>query len=295
MKLDTHLREGTVVTFASGSLAEEVTIVFAAPHEGGWLVLADRSPFHPVSLSWPDQPSDHGTLRRPDGEPHPVVDTVTGFLDPDSGTLFTGEDAAAAGRSGAPVHAVVVHDVRTEADLAATVGQRVRLEVEGTRRAALSRQHTGVHLAALALNRVADRFWTKAYPDRDDLGFANLDKAAVTVSAIETERSVDTYRIGKSLRKKGFDRDAFLAALAEVESAMNRHLPRFLTGASTRVQVSPPESRLGDRRVWSTTLDGVEVSIPCGGTHVDDLSAIADIRVELGPTEDGFTMTTRTR
>lgn len=292
MKFETHLREGTIVTFAGGTLVEEARIAFAAPYNGDWLVLADSSPFHPVSLSWPDQPGDHGTLALPGGAEYPVADTLTGFVDVDSGILFTGEDAAA--RSGAPAHAVVMHVVRTGNDLAAAVGGQARFGVAAPRRAALSLQHTGVHLAALALNRAAERFWTKAYPDRDGLGSANLDKAAVTGSAIETDRSLDTYRIGKSLRKKGFDRDAFLAALPEAEDEVNVQLRRFLPGVPTQVEVSPPVGRLGDRRIWSTTLEGIEVSIPCGGTHVDDLSAITAIRVDLSPTEDGFTMTTRT-
>lgn len=294
LELETNVREGTVVTFAGGSLCEEATVTFATPRDGGWLVLVDRSPFHPESLSWPDQPGDHGTLTFPGGEPHAIVDCLTGLVDPDRGILLTDAEAIAASRSGASLQAVVLHVVRSEIGMGNVIGRRARLDVATDRRADLSLQHTGVHVAALTLNRFADRFWTKDKPDRDGLGFANLDKAAVTRSSIDTERSVDTYRIGKSLRKKGFDRNAFLAALPDVEDAMNMHLRGALLGASTPTRVSPPEGRLDGRRIWSTTLDGIEISIPCGGTHIDDLSRILAIDVELETIEDGFMLTTRT-
>ena len=60
MDLQTEGIEGTVVTFAGGSLHEAALVGLTAEVAGEWLVVTDRSPFHPVSLSWPDQPGDRG-------------------------------------------------------------------------------------------------------------------------------------------------------------------------------------------------------------------------------------------
>ena len=43
-------------------------------------------------------------------------------------------------------------------------------------------------------------------------------------SVMDREGSTDTYRFGKSLRKKGFDAAAFAAALSEVVEAVEAQL-----------------------------------------------------------------------
>jgi alanyl-tRNA synthetase len=100
--------------------------------------------------------------------------------------------------------------------------------------------------------------------------------------------------MGKSLRKKGFDAAAFLADLPGRAAMMNKAL-RHMLEAPAPVLISPGEGPLGDRRLWSTRLNGVEVSMPCGGTHLAHLSELAAIEVELSPTDDGFIMVTRSR
>jgi alanyl-tRNA synthetase len=292
MNFQTEMTNGTTVTFAGGSEIEDATVLFTAALNSSSIVVVDRSPFHPVSLSWPDQPGDTGSLTTSGGAQVTIIDSSTGLLNTETGQLLIGNDAELAKRGELNVHAVVLHFVTDNIDLVQEVGQRVTLQVDKARRRTLSLQHTGVHLAALALNRCAAQYWTKDYSDRDSLGYPNFDKTAVAQSMISSDCSTDVYRIGKSLRKKGFDRDAFLTALPDIARSINGVLSELLLAAAP-VSVSPSEGPLDGRRVWSTRLRGAEVSIPCGGTHISDLSQIADINVDLAQSGDGFSMVTR--
>lgn len=290
MELQTGLSSGTVVTFAGGSLGETARVVFAAEVAGEHLAVTVRSPFHPQSLSWPDQPGDRGWLILADGRRAAVLDSREALLNRATGILATGDAARALKRGDPDIAAVVLHVL----DAAVAPGEVVTLEVDGPFRHALSLQHTGVHLAALALNQCAAPFWTKTSDDSDSLGAPNLDKAAVTQSQIGAGASTDGYRLGKSLRKKGFDAAAFLSDLPGRAAVINETLRQMLTTPAP-VVLTPGEGPLGDRRLWSTRLNGVEVSMPCGGTHVARLSDLAAVEVSLAPTEDGFVMVTQSR
>lgn len=294
MQYKTDLNAGTVVTFAGGSLTETATLLWAARIGEDWLLVTDRSPFHPVSLSWPDQPGDHGHVVLAGSETFDVIDSLTGVVDATAGMLLTEADATALPRGQENLHAVVLHRVRSPLDLSAQIGTSVMLHVDAARREALSLQHSGVHLAALALNQAAAGFWTKDYPDLDTLGAPNLDKAAVAASEITAEASLDTYRIGKSLRKKGFDRDAFTENLPARAAAINQLLTGMLAEGAD-VTLTPAEGPLDGRRIWSTRLNGTEATMPCGGTHLPALCRIAEIKVDLTPADEGFAMRTKTR
>jgi len=285
MDLQTEGIEGTVVTFAGGSLHEAALVVFTAEVAGEWFVVTDRSPFHPVSLSWPDQPGDRGWLICGTNRLR-VLDSREGLLNRRTGLLSVGEEARALKRSDPDVTSVVLHVTG-----AAPTTRAVTLEVDATFRNALSLQHTGVHLAALALNRVAAGFWSKDPQDPDSLGSPNLDKAAATRSEISEEASTDHYRLGKSLRKKGFDAAGFLVDLPTRATEINEVLRGFLATPAP-IRISPPEGPLADRRLWSTRLNGTDIAMPCGGTHLADLAELTGVIVSMAPTEDGFAMRT---
>ena len=285
MDMQTEGVEGTVVTFAGGRLHEAALVVFTAEVAGEWLVVTDRSPFHPVSLSWPDQPGDRGWLICGTNRLS-VLDSREGLLNRRTGLLSVGEEARDLKRSDPDVTSVVLHVTE-----AAPTTKAVTLEVDATFRAALSLQHTGVHLAALALNRVAAGFWSKDPQDPDSLGAPNLDKAAVTRSEIIEDASTDHYRLGKSLRKKGFDAAVFLTDLPTRATEVNEVLRGFLATPAP-VRISPAAGPLADRRLWSTRLNGADVAMPCGGTHLADLADLTKVMVSMVPTEDGFVMRT---
>ncbi len=285
MELQTEGIEGTVVTFAGGSVQETASAVFSAEVAGEWLVVTDRSPFHPVSVSWPDQPGDRGWLVCGSDRLR-VVDSREGLLNRRTGVLAMGEAAQSLKRSDPDLTSVVLHVTE-----AAPSSKAVTLEVDAAFRTALSRQHTGVHLAALALNGVAAGFWQKDPQDPDSLGAPNLDKSAVTRSVIAEDASTDHYRLGKSLRKKGFDAAGFLADLPARASEMNEALRRFLADPAP-IRISPAEGPLADRRLWSTRLNGADIAMHCGGTHLADLGELTEVSVSMAPTEDGFVMRT---
>lgn len=285
MELQTEAVAGTLVTFAGGSLHEAASVVFSAEVAGEWLVVTDRSPFHPVSLSWPDQPGDRGWLICGPNRIR-VLDSREGLLNLQTGVLSVGDAARALKRSDPDLTSVVLHVTE-----AAPTTKAVTLEVDATFRAALSLQHTGVHLAALALNQVAAGFWSKDPQDPDSLGAPNLDKAAVTRSEISEDTSTDQYRLGKSLRKKGFDAAGFLADLPARAAKMNEALRGFLATPAP-IRIFPAEGPLADRRIWTTRVNGADIAMPCGGTHLTDLAELAEVMVSMSPTEDGFVMQT---
>lgn len=292
MDFEAGITASTTVDFAGGAEAGTARVLATLPDAGEWLVVVDRTPFHPVSLTWPDQPGDRGWMTAADGRSLAVIDSRTGLAEAGTGRLLTGEAAAALPRGQSDIHAVVLHVL--DADPGLRTGEAVRLQVDAPYRRALSLQHSGVHLAALALNRAAAGFWTREHPARDALGTADLDKAAVVRSRIFADRSEDLFRLGKSLRKKGFDRDGFLADLPARAAAVNALLREMLADAGPAA-ISPAEGPLDGRRQWSTRLLGREVAIFCGGTHVPDLSRLAAIEVALEAAEDGFLMVTRSR
>lgn len=288
MEWQTDLTAGTVVSFPSGRLTETARVVFAAPQGDRCLLVTDRTPFHPLSLTWPDQPGDRGTMTTSHGQKIAVLDSQEALLNAATGTLFTAESAASIKRNDPDIHPVVLHIVDGPAS---PVGSTVTLSVDKTYRDALSLQHSGVHLTALALNECAAPFWTKDVEAFDSLGAPNLDKAAVTQSTITVNGSTDHYRVGKTLRKKGFDLAAFVSDLPARTARINDTLRRMVADPAP-VKLTPGAGFLGDRRMWSTRLDGTEVTIPCGGTHVTDLAQLVGVSVSIAPSDSGFIVTT---
>lgn len=58
------------------------------------------------------------------------------------------------------------------------------------------------------------------------------------------------------------------------------------------IRISPAKGPLADRRLWSTRLNGADIAMPCGGTHLTDLTELTEVMVCMSPTEDGFVMRT---
>ncbi len=97
---------------------------------------------------------------------------------------------------------------------------------------------------------------------------------------IEPNGAVDTYRLGRSLRKKGFDVDDLAVELPAIEADMNRLLTGWIaSGARIELVVSGP--RLTDLREWVCTLPEGTQRIPCGGTHLRSLAEVEAVSVEL--------------
>ncbi|TFD61392.1 metal-dependent hydrolase [Cryobacterium suzukii] len=265
--------EDTRVLYPSGAVDTEATVVHAEPlGDGRFAVLLDATCVHPVDAGWPDQGPDLALLHH-GAAFWPVDDCIVGATD--GSALYIGDDIPVA--KGTPGWAFVVVHVVDAAGLNA--GDTVTVEVDEGLRDSTSAGHTGCHLASLALNAaLADRWKKEVRPDA--LGTPDFDGLAIDESLIGPNASVDTYRLGKSLRKKGFSVDGLDAALASIEATVNATLAGWV-GTDAAVRIDRDGDLLTDRRYWVCELPGASVRIPCGGTHVTSLGTLGAVTVTL--------------
>jgi len=278
--------EATVVLFPAGRTRASGRVLLARPAAGRWAVITDTTPFHPVDHTWPDQPADRGTLAG-----LPVEDCVTGAIGPD-GELRLGPDIPA--RRGDPGWTwVVVHLLADSGAALPATGQEVELAVDEDFRSGLSAAHTACHLAALALNEATADLWRKEPPRRDCFGHPDLDGMAIERSAITPYRSVDEYRLGKSIRKRGLDTDALLGGLDALAGVVSARLAGWIgSGAPVAIDTGG-DSGVAARRTWTCALPEGLASYPCGGTHAASLAQLpATTHVVYRPSESGFTAET---
>ncbi|MBS2963203.1 metal-dependent hydrolase [Actinocrinis puniceicyclus] len=281
----------TLVTFPSGTTEGSSTIVAAVPLPGGVIgVVTDTTPFHPLDHTWPDQPGDSGIIEFDTvefgGARCPVVDCATGAIGPE-GEFALGDQIPV--RRADPqwtwlaVHLVDVAGTRVEPK--SLLGRAVVLRVDAPRRAALSAVHTGCHLLAFALNETLAERWHK--PVRlDALGSPDFDALAMDRSRMDPHASTDRYRIGKSLRKKGFDPDGLAESLDAITARVNARLADWIaTDAPVRVETPGPE--LTARRRWVCALPQGAASVDCGGTHVSRLGELGSLTTSVSLSEDG--------
>ncbi|MFM5521302.1 alanyl-tRNA editing protein [Aeromonas jandaei] len=278
--------EHTRVSFVLGHHQEQASVVCCQPGDTTLLV-TDLTPFHPQSHLWPDQPGDVGHARW-EGDEAAIGPCRMGAISPD-GELFVDTDIPVK-RGAEGWRFVVVHPLAGEYSL--PVGSRVELQVDNAARHALSLGHSGCHLAALALNRTLTPYWRKEVSERDALGQPDFDRLAIQSSRVEPCGSREQYRIGKSLRKKGVNSEALLADLVLIEEKVNQQLADWIA-AGGEIRRSHAGEAIIDSRYWHCMLEGQEVTIPCGGTHVTSLAELGEVRVTLNPAEEGFTLHTQ--
>lgn len=265
---------GTVVDFPAGVVHGTGTVVRVVPLGQGVGVITDRTPFHPVDLSWPDQPADHGTL---DGLP--VVDCLVGAIDPEGGVAVDSEITARRGDEGFDWVVVHVLDGPTP-----EIGAVVELQVDANRRAGLSRAHTGCHVSALALNAVVADLWRKDVP-LDGIGNPDFDRIALTSSRMTPGEARDTYRLGKSLRKKGFDTAGLVERIDDLPAMVEAKVAEWVAAdANVEIEVTGPH--LTDLRYWCCHVPEGTYRIACGGTHVTALRELGAVRVRYERPDD---------
>lgn len=120
--------------------------------------------------------------------------------------------------------------------------------------------------------------WSKPAP-LDALGHPAFDQLAIQRSQIVADGSLDTYRIGKSLRRKGFD-PAGLDDTEVIAARANALLADWVAGGGA-VRIERTDEGLSARRRWVCDLPEGAVSIPCGGTHVRTLAELDAVTVAL--------------
>ncbi|MFY9714096.1 MAG: hypothetical protein WAK00_11540 [Microbacterium sp.] len=267
----------TIVTFPAGGLRGEARIVLTESRPDGAVIIVDATPFHPVDHTWPDQPGDTGALVSEAGRVL-VTDTEMAARS-DAGEFAIGAEIPV--RRGSEGWSwFVAHRIEaTDAPAWLAAGSTVFAEVDAARRAALSRGHTACHLASLALDLAVADLWRKD-PGTDALGSPDFEGRANQSSRIHDDGSVDEYRLGKSLRKAGFDAETFAATLLEREERINAQLAVWVASAArSRIEVDGPT--IVDRRRWHCDLPEGEAVIQCGGTHVASLAEFSAISVSL--------------
>jgi len=262
-----------LITYPGGSTVEQTRVLAVTDTDAGTLFAVERTPCHPESPRWPDQPADRCTVQV--GERSAPIACHEGHLSSD-GTLAIGAGAADGEHGGVRC---VVHLLAPDSSMQLAVGDELTLRVDEPFRALISLNHSRCHLATFALNAVLADAWRKDPGTRDPLGSPDFDKLAIVSSKIEERRSLDTYRIGKSLRKKGFTPDALDDADALAERATE--IAADWVRARPAISVTPGECPLQERRTWTCVLPQGPISIPCGGTHAREVTPADAFAVEI--------------
>ncbi|TBN57612.1 metal-dependent hydrolase [Glaciihabitans arcticus] len=262
----------TIVSYPDGATTSTGTVVHVEElADGRAAVLLDATAVHPVDTAWPDQPADFGDLVNGD-DVYPLADAVTGGIN--EGVLYLGRDLPVRGGTEGWIF-VVAHIIDGPAP---AVGAVVETRVDAERRTALSAGHTACHLASLALDAALADAWTKPV-QKDALGNPGFDALAIETSRIHPNSSIDVYRIGKSLRRKGFT-PAALDDLPAVQQRANDLLEQWRSAGGT-IHIARDAPELSARRTWVCELSAGTTNIPCGGTHLHNLDELAAVTVVL--------------
>ncbi|WP_391528293.1 hypothetical protein [Photorhabdus akhurstii] len=266
----------TEASFMLGTLTLESHIIGVMKYEDGTLLITQDSPFYPKNYKWPDQLHDNGIISIGDKELAVTKVYTAGLID---SHLYIDQEITKQTTSPdkiMPAHYLPdLHGI-SETDL---IGKTVTLSVNDETRYKVSAAHSMAHFMSLALNKATNHIWSKVY-DTDDLGSYNLDKAAIYQSSITELKSVDIYRFGKSLKKKGFDKNILIENLDKINREVNNTLNNWLSqGAEITIEYKSKE--INDTRLWKSTIDSKVVTIPCGGTHINNINEVKDVNVEI--------------
>ncbi|CAH0524880.1 alanyl-tRNA editing protein [Vibrio hippocampi] len=247
-------------------------------------IVVAATPFHPISHLWPDHPADRGTLTV-NSQSYAVDDCLVGAVETASQALFVGQDIPVKRDSDGWVF-VVVHRIQASNQL--TVGDAIGLQVDQNFQQALSRGHSAGHIASFALNKVlAANYWRKDADRKDGLGHYDFNSYAQETSFVTANQCVDSYRLGKTLRKRGLNTAEMIEDLAQIEAACNLQLQAWLTNA-VPIEMRLEGPYLTSSRYWLCELDEQTVAMPCGGTHASHMAELTGIRIQLSATDSNY-------
>ncbi|MET2848375.1 alanyl-tRNA editing protein [Vibrio owensii] len=256
----------------------EAHVQFVLSTSEATYVVTDVTPFHPVSHIWPDHPADKGTMTS-NGKSFDVVDCQVGAVELASGELYVGQ-AIPVKRNSEGWAFVVVHILPFTDTFGA--GDIALLDVDKEYQLSLSRGHSAGHIAYLALNKVlAQSYWRKDADRKDPHGNYDFNSYAQETSFVTPDKCLDTYRLGKTLRKRGLNSADMLSDLKSIEQQVNVLLGDWLK-RDVAITVDCHGEHLTDSRYWQCDLGEGEIAvIPCGGTHASHLSDFGSIHVTL--------------
>jgi len=274
----THQVRPTKVLFTQGLTQSLTQVQWVEQTDISTYVVTEKTPFHPVSHIWPDHPADKGFVVF-EGKQYTVTDCVTGAFDIENNKLYKGSDIPVK-RGEAGWHFVVVHELAS--NLILSEGDTVELHVDADYQAALSRGHSAGHLASYALNKVLEQgYWRKDASRKDVLNNRDFHSYAQVLSLVSENKSTDSYRLGKTLKKRGLNVAEMLADLTLIESKVNDVLATWLATKAPVVMTCEGDA-LTDSRFWCCDLGiGESITMPCGGSHVQSLAEYKAITIAL--------------
>lgn len=271
----------TKSSYYSGSLFEIAKIVAVSKisKDSMFAVVTDISPFHPVNYSWEDQPSDSGRMIIEDRSID-IVKTVISASDRYSNEIVYHHDIKGfiQDRNPGNIDFGIAHFIFTDDSILTKSGAMISLEVNQLYRNKLSLAHSACHLMALALNKVTAEYWKKNIAN-DSLGNPDLDNLAIVRSKITALSSKDIFRLGKSIRKKGLDTQSILSDINQLAEKIEKTVNQWILSGG-EITLSSNNDNVISKKTWHCRIEGKEVSIPCGGTHVKNISEIKRVKVE---------------
>lgn len=265
----------TRIIYALDTLTLQSRVIFIRSSDLENIIITEKTPFHPISYTWPDQPGDTGTISS-EGKVLRITDSVIGAINSD-GTFFLDKQIPIKRKEEGWTF-FVCHMTPDAVD-ASLIGREVTLAVDKERRYALSLHHSACHLAALALNKAAKKYWQKDTLS-DPLGNPDFDKLAIQESTISVDHSKDRYRLGKSLKKKGFNADEFFQNMPTIQDQINCILREWIATGGDIKNVAESDA-LSSNRFWVCSLPDGDVKFPCGGTHILSMKIYKMIFVSL--------------
>lgn len=268
--------KATITQFCHGIWQLDSPIQLIQPANQYLYVVTETTPFHPVSHIWPDHPADKGSLNH-----YQVLDCQVGAVELASGELYVGQ-AIPVKRDEPGWVFVVVHCLAVDCS-ELKLGQSVTLTVDKAYQLSLSRGHSAGHLSYLALNKVLSEqgYWRKDAERKDPHGHFDFNSYAQVTSFVSPDKCLDTYRLGKTLRKRGLNSADMLKDLSEIQHQVNKVLLQWVELGS-EVEVECHGDTLTDSRYWKCNLNQADVAvIPCGGSHVGSLREYRSIEVSL--------------
>ena len=277
----------TITQFCHQTWQLEANIQLVQQEQNITYLVTDKTPFHPVSHIWPDHPADRGTITVNNQE-YSVVNCLVGAVELATNTLYVDKSIPVKRDQPGWVF-VVVHCVDIQSNQL-IIGESLLLSVDKTYQQALSRGHSAGHLAFLALNKVLTQqgYWRKDADRKDPLGHYDFNSYAQETSFVSEDKCMDTYRLGKTLRKHGLNSAEVLQHLIEIENEINQQLKSWLTSGH-EISMRCQGEHLTDSRYWRCHLaEGELVEIPCGGTHIDTLKELQTIAVTLRESESNY-------
>lgn len=268
----------TTVTYPGGAIKARSTIedIVQRPSKDHALgIVAKVTCMHPRDFRWPDQPADRGSLLV-DGQLIPVSDTVKARVTED-GYQVDKDISLQRGKESSEAVLVVMHCI--DDDVGVSTGDEVEINVDPEYRFSISSGHSASHLLTLGLNEVLSTYWKKT-PQIDENGFPAFTEMTLSNSQISEFSCQDTFRIGKSLKKKGFDADLLWQSLPDIEMKLNEFIDTIVADDNAKAFMEPSECPINEHRKWHLEANR-SYTKSCGGTHLKDFSQISNIRVEL--------------